>query len=111
MEIDPAPLEHRDVYQLLISLIVPRPIALVSTIAPDGIHNLAPFSFFTGVCSKPPTVCLSVVRRRGGEKKDTLRNMEATREFVVSMVSDHLAEPMNQSAAEYPPEVDEFAAA
>ncbi len=110
MEIDPAPLEHRDVYQLLISLIVPRPIALVSTIAPDGIHNLAPFSFFTGVCSKPPMVCFSVVRRRG-EKKDTLRNIESTREFVVSIVSDHLAEAMNQSAADYPPETDEFAAA
>lgn len=109
MKVDPASLDHRDLYQLLISLIVPRPIALVSTVAGDGILNLAPFSFFTGICATPPTVGFSVVRRRG-EKKDTLRNIETTREFVISVVGQHLAQAMNQTAADYPPEVEEFAA-
>lgn len=109
MNIDPASLDHRDSYQLLISLIAPRPIALVSTVAGDGVLNLAPFSFFTGICATPPTVGFSVGRRRG-EKKDTLRNIEATREFVISVVSQHLAQAMNQTAADYPPEVEEFAA-
>ena len=110
MNIDPASLTHEQSYQLLISAIVPRPIAFVSTVAEDGVLNLAPFSFFTGICAKPPTICFSVVRRRG-EKKDTLRNIEATGEFVVNVVSDHIAHAMNQTSADYPPEVDEFAAA
>jgi len=107
MNIDPVSLSQLALYQLLVSVIVPRPIAFVSTVAADGIFNLAPFSFFTGICSKPPTICFSVVRRRGG-KKDTVRNIEATKEFVVNVVSERLAKEMNQSAADYPPEVDEF---
>ncbi len=110
MELDPASLDQRESYQLLISAIVPRPIALVATISEDGVANLAPFSFFTGVCSKPPMVGLSVVRRRG-EKKDTLRNIEANSEFVVNVVSAGMAQAMNQTAADYAPEVDEFSAA
>lgn len=110
MNIDPALLPHTGCYQLLISCIVPRPIAWVSTVAEDGVLNLAPFSFFTGICAKPPTICFSSVRRRG-DKKDTLRNIEATGEFVVNVVSERFAQAMNQTAAEYPPEVDEFAAA
>lgn len=110
MDLDPASLSHTDSYQLLISGIVPRPIAWVSTVAEDGVLNLAPFSFFTGICGKPPTICFSVLRRRG-EKKDTLRNIEATGEFVINVVSERFAQAMNQTAAEYPPEVDEFAAA
>ena len=70
MNIDPGSLSQRDSYQLLVSVIVPRPIAFVSTVAEDGVLNLAPFSFFTGICAKPPTICFSVVRRRG-LKKDT----------------------------------------
>ena len=107
MNIDPVSLSQLALYQLLVSVIVPRPIAFVSTVAADGIFNLAPFSFFTGICSKPPTICFSVVRRRGG-KKDTVRNIEATKEFVVNVVSERFAKEMNQSAADYPPEVDEF---
>lgn len=110
MKIDPTTLSQRDSYQLLISVIVPRPIAFVSTVAEDGVLNLAPFSFFSGICSKPPTLCFSVVRRRG-EKKDTVRNIEWGREFVVNVVSERFAAAMNQASADYPPEVDEFAAA
>lgn len=110
MNVDPAALSQRDSYQLLISVIVPRPIAFVSTVAEDGVLNLAPFSFFTGICAKPPLVCFSVVRRRG-EKKDTLRNIEATGEFVLNVVSERSAQAMNQTSADHPPEEDEFAAA
>jgi flavin reductase (DIM6/NTAB) family NADH-FMN oxidoreductase RutF len=110
MNIDPASLGQRDTYQILISGIVPRPIAFVSTVSDGGSPNLAPFSFFTGVCPKPPTLCFSVLPRRTG-KKDTLRNIEATREFVVNVVSERFAEAMNQTAADYPPEVDEFTVA
>lgn len=108
MKIEPASMAPRDCYQLLISLIVPRPIAWVSTVAADGVRNLAPFSFFTGICHQPPLVCFSVLRRRRGEKKDTACNIETTGEFVLNVVSQRLAQAMNQTAAEYPPEVDEF---
>jgi len=108
MKVDPASMAPRDCYQLLISLMVPRPIAWVSTLAADGVRNLAPFSFFTGICHQPPLVCFSVLRRRHGEKKDTVCNIEATGEFVINVVSERLAKQMNQTAAEYPPEVDEF---
>jgi len=107
MNIDPVSLSQMDSYQLLVSLIVPRPIAFVSTVAENGIFNLAPFSFFTGICAKPPTICCSVVRRRG-DKKDTVRNIETTGEFVVNVVSEHFAQAMNKTAADYLPEVDEF---
>ena len=109
MNIDPVSLSQLDSYQLLVSVIVPRPIAFVSTVAENGVLNLAPFSFFTGICAKPPTICFSVVRRRGG-KKDTVRNIEATGDFVVNVVSERSAQAMNQTAADYLPEVDEFAA-
>jgi len=109
MKIDPTLLSYQDCYQLLISVIVPRPIAFVSTVAEDGTLNVAPFSFFTGVCRKPPTICFSVGRRQG-EKKDTGRNIEATREFVLNVVSESFAEAMNQASRDYPREVDEFAA-
>ena len=110
MNIDPVSLSQIDSFQLLVSLIVPRPIAFVSTVAENGVLNLAPFSFFTGICAKPPTICFSAVRRRG-DKKDTVRNIEATGEFVVNVVSERFAQAMNQTAADYLPEVDEFAAA
>ena len=95
----------------MIGAIVPRPIAFVSTISPDGVRNLAPFSFFTGVSANPPIVCFCPMRReRPDPRKDTLRNIMTTREFVVNVVSEELAEQMNITAAEFPPEVDEFEA-
>ena len=93
----------------MIGSIVPRPIALVSSISKNGIRNLAPFSFFNGVCSNPPTILFSTVTRRDGVEKDTLSNVEATKEFVVNMVTEQLVEQMNRSSGDYPPDVDEFA--
>ncbi|MCI0341316.1 MAG: flavin reductase family protein [Planctomycetales bacterium] len=86
--IDPGALSPRDRYRLMISAIVPRPIAWVTTLFPDGRVNAAPFSYFNGVSSTPPLVSIAVGRKgRTGEKKDTLRNVEATGELVVNVVS------------------------
>ncbi|MCI0656098.1 MAG: flavin reductase, partial [Acidobacteria bacterium] len=70
LEIDPAQLDRRAAYKLMISLIVPRPIAWVSSISPGGSLNLAPFSYFNGISSHPPIVMIAVGARRG-ERKDT----------------------------------------
>jgi flavin reductase (DIM6/NTAB) family NADH-FMN oxidoreductase RutF len=101
----------QDIYRLIISFVNPRPIALVSTIAADGTRNLAPFSFYNMVSANPPIGMVCPSRKRGGEKKDTQRNIEATGEFVVAAVTMAMAEKQNQASAAYPPEVDEFAAA
>ena len=99
---------QREVYKLLVGGIVPRPIAWISTVSPDGRANLAPFSFFNGVSSAPPTVMISIQRNDDGSAKDTWRNIEATREFVVNSVSFPDAERMNQTSAPYPYGVSEF---
>ncbi|MBM3810582.1 MAG: flavin reductase family protein [Acidimicrobiia bacterium] len=109
MVIDPRLEDPRNVYKILIGSILPRPIAFVSTISADGIRNLAPFSFFTGISANPPVICFTpMVRSSDGQRKDTLRNIEATREFVVNIVSEQFAQQMNICAGEYPPDVDEF---
>ena len=109
MIINPAEHDYRDIYKLMVGVIVPRPIAFVSTISSDGTRNLAPFSFFTGISANPPVICFSpMVRASDGARKDTLRNIEAVREFVVNVVSEEFAEKMNICSAEFPPEVDEF---
>jgi flavin reductase (DIM6/NTAB) family NADH-FMN oxidoreductase RutF len=103
-------------YKLLIGCVVPRPIAWVSTVDVHGVRNLAPFSYFMAITHDPPTIAFSA-SPRGVEvpgapgKKDTLANIEATREFVVNVVDDALAEAMNVTSGDYPPEVDEFAQA
>lgn len=112
LSIDPAQYLHRQVYKLMIGIIVPRPIALVSTVDRAGVRNLAPFSFFNGVGSNPPTVLfcptLRAVEEMRDGKKDTLRNVEETGEFVVNVVSDAISAAANATSAEVPPEVDEF---
>ena len=106
MKIDPNNFENFN--RVLTGVIVPRPIAFVSTISADGIVNLAPFSFFNAVAYAPPTVVVSVSRSAGWKEKDTLANIEATGEFVASIVVDDIVEAMNKTAAEYPADVDEF---
>ncbi|KEO83544.1 flavin reductase family protein [Tumebacillus flagellatus] len=109
MQIDPKSLPWRDAYKYLNGSILPRPIAFVSTMDENGTLNLAPFSFFTAVAANPLTICFSVMRRgTDGAKKDTLQNIEATKEFVVNIVSESFAVPMNVTATEFPPEVSEF---
>lgn len=113
LTVDPAEHSARDVYKLMAGLIVPRPIALVSTVDTDGNANLAPFSFFCGVGSAPPTVlfCPALRAEASASRKDTLHNVEATGEFVVNVVSEAIAPAANAAAAEVPPDVDEFALA
>lgn len=108
MELDPASLEVRARYQLLIATILPRPIAWVSTVSPDGVPNLAPFSFFTGIAANPMSVCFAPVNDRTGKLKDTLVNAMKTKQFVVNMANEGNAEKMNQTSAAYPYGVSEF---
>ena len=108
MIINPSEHDHNSIYKLMIGSIVPRPIAFVSTVDKSGNRNLAPFSFFNGVCSRPPVVLFSSVIRKDGRHKDTLNNVEATKEFVVNIVSEDFADRMNMCSADVPPEVDEF---
>ena len=108
MQFDPHIVAPQSIYKLLIGCVVPRPIAWVSSLSEDAIPNLAPFSFFMAVCNNPPTLAFSSGRRED-KKKDTVRNIEYTQDFVVNLVDDALAEPMNLTSGEYPPEVDEFA--
>jgi len=108
MELDPETLGARDMYHWMITTIIPRPIAWVSTLSPDGRTNLAPFSFFQGVCARPPTLLFCPANDRHGRPKDTLRNVEATREFVVNLVPFALAESMNATAATLPYGESEF---
>ena len=108
MKYDPGQMSATDAYKLMIRSIVPRPIAWISTVSPDGVRNIAPFSFFTGITVEPPTVCFVPARKTGGVKKDTLANVEATGEFVVNIVTEELAAAMNDTATGYPADVDEF---
>jgi len=109
MIIHPETQTVKDTYKLLMGSIVPRPIAFVSTVSADGIPNLAPFSFFTGITSQPPTVGFAPSRKgSAGDRKDTLANIEATGEFVVNVVTLEIVEPMNATAVDFPPEVNEF---
>lgn len=110
MQLDFTQLTPGDAYQWMIRTILPRPIAWVSTIAPDGKTNLAPFSFFQGVTSNPPILMFVPVNTRSGVKKDTVRNLEAVPEFVVNVVSRELAETMNRTSATLPYGESEFEA-
>jgi flavin reductase (DIM6/NTAB) family NADH-FMN oxidoreductase RutF len=110
MEIDPNELSPSRRYRWLVSLIVPRPIAFVSTRAPDGTLNLAPFSFFMGVSSDPPVLALAISQREG-EPKDTARNILESREFVVNAAGEAQAEAINRTAGDWDADIDEFALA
>lgn len=108
MKLDFTTLRPRDAYAWMTSTILPRPIAWVSTISAEGKTNLAPFSFFQGITANPPTLMFVPVNTRDGSPKDTLRNIEATREFVVNVVPFALAEAMNATAALLPYGESEF---
>lgn len=107
MEIAASTLSPRDVYAVMTACIVPRPVAWVSTLSKEGVRNLAPFSYFMGVGSKPPMLAVSVGHRRDASK-DTGRNARETGEFVVNICTRLLAEKMAATAGEYEAHVDEF---
>ena len=109
MIFDPSEHSFQDTHKLMIGSIVPRPIALVSTISKDGKYNVAPFSYFNGICSKPPTIMFAPGRRGwDGEEKDTLINIRDTPEFVINIVSESFAEQMVLCATDFDSDVDEF---
>lgn len=111
MQIDPSLHSKTDNYKLLTNLVVPRPIAWVTSQSQNGITNLAPFSFFNAVGSDPLYVIISIGLNNAGEAKDTARNILASGEFVVNMVTEELFDAMNISAADFPPEQSELVAA
>jgi flavin reductase (DIM6/NTAB) family NADH-FMN oxidoreductase RutF len=117
LNLNPAECQPRQVYKLMTGIIVPRPIALVATVSQEGVANLAPFSFYSGVGANPPTVLFCPALRstepaESGDqidlRKDTLRNVEDTGEFVINVVSEEMAAAVNLSSTDVPPEVDEF---
>jgi len=109
MIIDPKDIPFQDTHKLMIGSIIPRPIALVSTISKEKKVNLAPFSYFNGVCSKPPTIVFCPARRGwDGKEKDTLANIRETKEFVVNIVSESFAEKMVACSTDFDPDVDEY---
>lgn len=110
-EVDPSGVPSADVYALLVGCVVPRPIAFVSSLSTAGVANLAPFSFFNAGGAHPPSLVFSPVTSGAGRDKDTLHNVRATGEYVVHIAPWGLREAMNQTSADYAPEIDEFEAA
>ncbi len=118
MDVTPSQLAHREIYNILISAVVPRPIAWVSSLSASGQPNLAPFSFFNAACAKPPLLAFAPGMRSPkrseateesvGVPKDTLRNIRETGEFVINMVTYELAEAMNLTSGDYDPSINEF---
>jgi flavin reductase (DIM6/NTAB) family NADH-FMN oxidoreductase RutF len=108
MHIDPAQQSHATNYKLLTNLVVPRPIAWVSSMNGDGLINLAPFSFFNAMGADPVYLMFSVGSNDAGAPKDTARNIQARGEFVVNMVSENLFAAMNVSAADFPSDISEL---
>jgi flavin reductase (DIM6/NTAB) family NADH-FMN oxidoreductase RutF len=94
-------------YFVLSSLVVPRPIAWVTTINEDGTVNAAPFSYFQLLGENPPLIVLGIGRRRDGSAKHTFRNIRRSREFVINLVTEKNAEQMNLCATDFPPEMGE----
>ena len=111
MRFDLADLDTQTCYKLLAGLIVPRPIAFVTTLGANGKHNAAPYSFFNAFSEDPPLVVLGLGINVRGAHKDTTNNIRDGAEFVVNLVDEPLAEAMNICAIDFPPEISEVDAA
>ena len=107
LSLTPSEMEPASAYKLFQSLVAPRPIAWVSSIDSRGRINLAPFSFFNAVATKPLMVMLAI-GHKGSAPKDTLKNLQEMGEFVINIVSEELAEAMNITSGDWPPETNEF---
>ena len=103
-----AELERAKRYKLLVGLVVPRPIALITTVSQGGVVNAAPFSFFNVMGDEPPIVIVSIEDRDSGALKDSARNISESGEFVVNLVDEAIAEKMHACSIDYPPEVSEI---
>lgn len=109
MEIDPSELAAEQAYKLITGIVVPRPIAWVTTVSPDGVTNLAPFSAFTFLSPKPPLLGISV-GRKAAVYKDTARNILTSEEYVIHIANWALLEALHGSAQEFPADVSEITA-
>ena len=107
MEINIAETEQKEITSFFYRILIPRPIAWVSTRSKEGIDNLAPFSFYGGVSANPPIVSLGI-GRRAGKHKDTTQNLIDTGECIIHLTSVELSEKVVKTSAELPPEDDEF---
>ena len=107
MRIDPGDLSWHDAHELIGNVIAPLPVALISTTGQDGTYNAAPFSFVAPVCSKPLIVCVSIGLQKG-QKKDTLRNIEFSHDFVLNVVDESIIGRVVQTSADFPSDVDEI---
>jgi flavin reductase (DIM6/NTAB) family NADH-FMN oxidoreductase RutF len=106
---NPAIMDTREVYRLLIGSVVPRPIGWASTVSANGVANLAPFSFFTVVCVTPPMISLTIMRKPDGGEKHTVKNVRATGEFCFNAVTQPVWRQMVDSANGFPEGDSEFA--
>jgi len=107
MIVDMKDISSAAIYKMMISVIVPRPIAFISSVSASGRLNVAPFSFFTGICSVPPLLGVAI-NTRAGVPKDTLANIRSVGDFVVNVVNEELAERMVHSSGDWPEDVSEF---
>lgn len=108
MNFETALLKTPEIYRLLVGGVTPRPIAWISTVSEDGVHNIAPYSFFSVVSVNPPILSYTQVNPQSGEDKDTLKNLQATGECVVHIVSSDNLEKMNLSCADLAHSESEF---
>lgn len=108
IELEVQKASSEEVYEILTTLVVPRPIAWVSSISKEGVFNLAPFSFFNLVCDDPPILIISISNRDDGSLKDTVRNILNTKEFIVNIPSEDLIHELLMSSEDFPPHVNEF---
>ncbi len=106
MQIDSKKLKHHEAHNILRNLIIPRPIALVSTVNTEGLVNIAPFSFFGVVSTLPPMLGIAIGRRHGKEK-DTIINIRNTKELVINLVTEAMAKKMMITAMDFPPDESE----
>lgn len=107
MKFEPQNLDRQKLHDLIGDSLSPLPVAFISTVGEDGIFNAAPFSFIAPVSTKPPVLCVSFGTKRG-VKKDTVKNIEYTGDFVVNIVNESIVKQAIQSSAEYPANVDEI---
>lgn len=108
LDVDPYEINKRDRYKLLCGLVVPRPVALVTTLSEDGVVNAAPFSFFNVFSEEPAVAVLGINAQADGSSKDTMRNISAGKEYVIHLVSDEQSDAMNVCAVNFPPHISEI---
>ncbi len=107
MKLETKSLGRQELHELIGNSLSPLPIVFISTVSPEGVYNVAPYSFATPICSKPPVICVSI-GLKSGQKKDTTKNIEFTHDFVVNTVDENIIKQVIQASADYPYNIDEI---